>query len=103
MPRKKSPEAFFERGRDNGSEEKKGTVGGEEVQKTLQPKMELNYQRNLALCYHYETLHPGASPRDIKASKDFVRSLALGIEGSYGIDDPGMWTVVQYYKDFTAA
>jgi hypothetical protein len=29
-------------------------------------------------------------------------SIALGIEGGYGNEKPGLWTVVQYYKDFTA-
>ncbi|KAF1964847.1 hypothetical protein BU23DRAFT_630332, partial [Bimuria novae-zelandiae CBS 107.79] len=29
-------------------------------------------------------------------------SVALGIEGGYGNEKPGLWTVVQYYKDFTA-
>ena len=29
-------------------------------------------------------------------------SIALGIEGGYGNGKPGLGTVVQYYKDFTA-
>ena len=42
------------------------------------------------------------SLNDIKISKDYVISIALGIEGGYGNKKPGLWTVVQYYKDFTA-
>jgi hypothetical protein len=50
----------------------------------------------------YEKLNPGVSPNNIETSKDYVMSVALGIEGGYGNEKPGLWTVVQYYKDFTA-
>ena len=45
--------------------------------------------------------HPDASPESIEASKDFVRSIAFGVESQY--DDPWacMSTVVQTYKNFT--
>ena len=42
------------------------------------------------------------NPNIIETSKDYVMSIALGIEGGYGSEKPGLWTVVQYYKDFTA-
>jgi len=29
-------------------------------------------------------------------------TIALRFEGGYGDEKPGLWTVVQYYKDFTA-
>lgn len=38
----------------------------------------------------------------IETSKDYIMPVALGIEGGYGSEKPGLWTVVQYYKDFTA-
>jgi hypothetical protein len=50
MPRKISPEAFFERANNNVAiEKKKDVVNGKQVLKELQPKTKQNYARALAL------------------------------------------------------
>ncbi|CAI6342310.1 unnamed protein product [Periconia digitata] len=103
MPRKISPEAFFERANNNVAiEKKKDVVNGKQVLKELQPKTKQNYARALALWDQYEKQNPGVSPNIIETSKDYIMSVALGIEGGYGSVKPGLGTVVQYYKDFTA-
>ncbi|KAF2257712.1 hypothetical protein CC78DRAFT_549703 [Lojkania enalia] len=103
MPQKISPEAFFERASQNVAiEKKKDIVNGKQVLKELQPKTKKNYERALALWNQYEKLNPGVSPDNIETSKGYVMSIALGIEGGYSNKKPGLWTVVQYYKDFTA-
>ena len=42
MPKKKSPEDFFRRAREKGSDANKEIVNGTEVQKHLEPKTEKN-------------------------------------------------------------
>ena len=49
MPKRKTPEALFERARENGSENKSETLNGIEVEKQLQPKTRTNYERALSL------------------------------------------------------
>ena len=49
MPKKKSPEDFFQRAREKGSGINKTIVNGAEVQKHLQPKTAKNYTRALDL------------------------------------------------------
>ena len=49
MPKKKSPEEFFQRARKKGSDISKGIVNGDEVRKELQPKTGKNYARALGL------------------------------------------------------
>jgi len=49
MPKKKSPEDFFQRAREKGSGINKAIVNGAEVQKHLQPKTAKNYARALDL------------------------------------------------------
>ncbi|KAK3169331.1 hypothetical protein OEA41_008714 [Lepraria neglecta] len=102
MPKKKSPEDFFQRAREKGSNINKAIVNGTAVKKTLQPKTEKNYARSLDLWNGYAQSHPGADPYDLETLKDFVREIAYGIDGIY--DDPtaGEKTVLQYWKDFTA-
>ncbi|KAF2007873.1 hypothetical protein P154DRAFT_568700 [Amniculicola lignicola CBS 123094] len=93
MPQKISLEAFFKRASYNVAiEKKKDVVNGKQK----------NYKRALELWDQYEKLNPGANPNNIETSKDYVMSIALGIEGGYSNEKPGLWTVVQYYKDFTA-
>lgn len=41
------------------------------------------------------------SPDITETCKDYILSVALGIEGGYGSEKPGLGTVVQYCKDFT--
>ena len=50
----------------------------------------------------YEIEHASAIPYDIETSKDFVRSVAFGIEGSYEDPKACLSSVIQYCKDFTA-
>lgn len=49
MPKKKSPEDFFQRARAKGSDINKAIVNGTAVKKPLQPKTEKNYARSLDL------------------------------------------------------
>ncbi len=50
MPKRKAPEDFFKKARENGSEMNKDTlVTGEEVKKKLQPHTEKRYARMLAM------------------------------------------------------
>ena len=49
MPKKRSPEDFFQRAREKGSGINKAIVNGAEVQKHLQPKTAKNYARALDL------------------------------------------------------
>ncbi len=50
MPKRKSPEDFFKKARENGSEKNKDTlVTGKEVKKTLQPHTLKRYVRILAM------------------------------------------------------
>jgi hypothetical protein len=121
MPDQNAVKSFFARARARGSDSNKESVNGEEVKRELAGGTKRNYGRALALwkgyvilrqCFFHldaDFLSPNsfqaenaeASPNDIKASKDFVRCIAYGIEGKY--DDPMacVSTVVQYYKDFT--
>jgi hypothetical protein len=48
------------------------------------------------------TEHPDVTPNNIKASKDFMRCVAIGIEGMYDDPDACLSSVVQTYKNFTA-
>lgn len=45
---------------------------------------------------------PGADPYDLETSKDFVREMAYGIDGTYGDAIAGENPVLQYWKDSTA-
>jgi len=49
MPKKKSPEDFFKRAREKGSNINKEIVNGTEVKKPLQPKTQKNYAHALDL------------------------------------------------------
>jgi len=49
MPKKKSPEDFFQRAREKGSDINKAIVNGSAVKKHLEPKTEKNYARALGL------------------------------------------------------
>ena len=49
MPKKKSPEDFFQRAREKGSNSNKAIVNGTVVKKHLEPKTEKNYTRALGL------------------------------------------------------
>jgi hypothetical protein len=46
--------------------------------------------------------HLGVTLNNIKASKDFIRYVTLGIEGMYNDSDACLSSVVQTYKNFTA-
>lgn len=49
MPKKKSPEDFFQRAREKGSDINKAIVNGSAVKKHIEPKTEKNYARALGL------------------------------------------------------
>jgi hypothetical protein len=49
----------------------------------------------------YVGLHPGTTPNDIEASKDWITTVTLGVDGSYGDCKAALSTAVQNYKDFT--
>ena len=49
MPKRKSPEEFFQKSRENGSETSRDIVTGEEVKKKLQPNTLKRYHRMLAM------------------------------------------------------
>jgi hypothetical protein len=49
MPKPKSPEDFFKRARENGSENNKHIATGEEVKKQLQPTTLKRYARMMAI------------------------------------------------------
>ncbi|KAL2041983.1 hypothetical protein N7G274_005171 [Stereocaulon virgatum] len=102
MPKKKSPEDFFQRAREKGSDINKSIVNGSAVKKHIEPKTEKNYARALGLWNGYARDHPGADPYDLETLKDFVRMMAYGIDGIYGDPKAGEKSVLQYWKDFTA-
>ena len=50
MPKHKSPEDFFKKAREKGSEKNKDAIAtGEEVKKTLEPHTLKRYRRMLAM------------------------------------------------------
>ncbi len=49
MPKKKSPEDFFQRAREKGSNINKAIVNGTAGNKHIEPKTEKNYARALGL------------------------------------------------------
>ena len=49
MPKKKSPEDFTQRARENGSDTNNAIANGTAVKKHLEPKTERNYARALGL------------------------------------------------------
>ncbi|KAL8922150.1 MAG: hypothetical protein Q9208_005345 [Pyrenodesmia sp. 3 TL-2023] len=84
MPKKKSPEDFFQRAREKGFNINKTIVNGTVVKKHLEPKTEKNYAGTVPLEW------------------DFAREIAYGIDGIYHDPTAGEKTVLQYWKGFTA-
>ncbi|KAK2022058.1 hypothetical protein LX32DRAFT_574259 [Colletotrichum zoysiae] len=104
MPRMKSGDEFFRRGRENGSEQCKEGIDDSVVLKQPTDKTLKAYRRMVGLWNQYAAHHADANtnPYDLKYLKGFIKDIAFSIDGAEGDANPAERTVMVYWKQFTA-
>jgi hypothetical protein len=121
MARGKNPEAHFIRARARGAQKDTGIVNDKPVLKGLEEGTKQNHRRQLALWDQFveDNSKPDliVSVHSLKWMKDFVRHVALGMDGQRGYDDsdsdtvededrwipPSVESVRNYWNNFTGA
>jgi hypothetical protein len=121
MAKGKNPEAHFQRARKRGALEDTGIVNDKPVLKGLEDGTQRNHDRQLALWHQFVEDHLKrnvvVSVNSLKWMKDFVKHVALGMDGQRGYDDsdndtdededgwipPCVESVRNYWNNFTGA
>lgn len=120
MAKGKNPEVHFKRARERGAQKDTGIVNDKPVLKGLEDGTKRNHRRQLALWDQFVDdnlkLNLIVSAHSLKWMKDFVKHVALGMDGQRGYDDsdsdtddedrwipPCVESVRNYWKNFTGA
>ena len=91
MARGKDPEAHFERARERGAQKNTGIVDDKLVLKGLQDGTKKNHEKQLGLWKQFVKFNKKqdliVSVHSLKWMKDFIKHVALGMDGQRGYGD----------------